>query len=231
MYTDFISKGMLKMAGYQQTTIHSNQVLGLYKGKIMIRFVLLTALVLASVTTSEAKSYKKTPMCIETGDVLRPTCGYSKNFLEGVRSIKVTMHRVKKEKHSKHVVQPMSQQQVSWFQPVRDMYTGIGHAAYTIAERIVAHPSGCPARQFCGCGASIEVFGHPVRGLYLAANWYKFPRAQPAPNTVAVRPHHVFVLKQHVEGTKWVVYDANSGKHLTRVHERSIAGYTIVKPI
>lgn len=46
----------------------------------------------------------------------------------------------------------------------------------------------------------------------------------------AVRRHHVFVLERQVEGDRWLAYDANSGRHLTRLHVRSIAGYTIVNP-
>lgn len=95
---------------------------------------------------------------------------------------------------------------------------------------IVAHPAGCPRRAFCGCGASVEVFGHSVRNLWLAAAWFKFPRAMPAAGMVAVRRGHVFVLRSHVAGNTWLVYDANSGRHATRVHERSINGLAIVNP-
>lgn len=102
--------------------------------------------------------------------------------------------------------------------------------SYTAEAAEVAHPSGCPARAFCGCGAAVEIFGHPVRNLWLAANWFQFPRANPAPNTVAVRRHHVFVLKEHRGGDIWLVKDYNSGGHRSRLHERSIAGYTIVQP-
>lgn len=101
--------------------------------------------------------------------------------------------------------------------------------AFAQAE-VVSHPAGCPRRAFCGCGASVEVFGHPVRELFLAANWFRFPRAEPAPGMVAVRRHHVFVLRQHVEGRTWLVFDANSGRRQTRIHHRSIAGLTIVNP-
>src|SRR5688500_3899780 len=45
---------------------------------------------------------------------------------------------------------------------------------------IVSHPLGCPSRAFCGCGAAVRVFGAPIRSLWLAANWFKFPRAAPA---------------------------------------------------
>lgn len=97
-------------------------------------------------------------------------------------------------------------------------------------ETIVAHPAGCPTRLFCGCGASVRVFGHSVRELWLAANWYKFPRTYPAPGAVAVRRHHVMVLEADLGGGVWQVYDANSGGHATRIHARSLAGYTIVQP-
>lgn len=98
------------------------------------------------------------------------------------------------------------------------------------ARYVVPNPTGCPSRAFCGCGAAVRVFGHAVRELWLAANWYRFPRAAPAPGMVAVRPHHVFVLEADLGGGMWQVYDANSGGHATRIHARSIAGYTIVNP-
>ena len=95
---------------------------------------------------------------------------------------------------------------------------------------VLSHPEGCPRRAFCGCGASVHLFGHPVRSLFLSSNWLKFPRAAPGQNMVAVRRGHVFVLKQQVEGNTWLVFDANSGGRATRMHHRSIAGYTIVNP-
>lgn len=95
---------------------------------------------------------------------------------------------------------------------------------------IVGHPVSCPRVAFCGCGAAVRVFGHSVRELWLASNWFRFPRAAPAPGMAAVRAHHVFVLEADLGGGVWQVYDANSGHHATRVHPRSIAGYTIVNP-
>lgn len=97
-------------------------------------------------------------------------------------------------------------------------------------SQVVEHPTGCPRTAFCGCGAAVRIFGKPLRWLWLAANWFHFQRAAPAPGMVAVRQHHVFVLEQHRGGPNWLTYDANSGGHLTRVHVRSIAGYTIVNP-
>lgn len=102
--------------------------------------------------------------------------------------------------------------------------------ATTAVAEIQPHPFPCPRVAFCGCGASVKVFGKPVRELYLARNWYRFPRSQPAPGTVAVRRHHVFVLQHHIAGDVWMVYDANSGRRQTRVHHRSIAGWAIVNP-
>ena len=96
--------------------------------------------------------------------------------------------------------------------------------------QVVSHPSGCPSRSFCGCGSALRVFGHHVRDLWLAANWFRFPGASPAPGMAAVRRHHVFILEAHLGGDVWSVYDPNSGHHLTRIHARSIAGYKIVNP-
>jgi hypothetical protein len=45
-----------------------------------------------------------------------------------------------------------------------------------------------------------------------------------------VRLHHAFALEQHLVGDVWLVFDANSGGHTTRLHARSIAGVVIVDP-
>jgi hypothetical protein len=107
------------------------------------------------------------------------------------------------------------------------------HRVHRIAAsvgEIVSHPAGCPRSAFCGCGAAVRLFGHSVRSLWLAANWFRFPRAMPAPGMAAVRRHHVMVLEADLGNGVWQVFDANSGHHLTRVHARSIAGYVIVNP-
>lgn len=90
-------------------------------------------------------------------------------------------------------------------------------------------PAGCP-RSFCGCGASIRVFGRIVPGLNLASNWLRFPRTAPAPGMVAARRGHIFILEQHVQGDTWIAYDANSGGHATRIHTRSLRGCAVVDP-
>jgi len=93
-----------------------------------------------------------------------------------------------------------------------------------------SRPSGCPHR-FCGCEASLYVFGSIKPELNLAANWVrKFPRTQAAPGMVAARSGHVFVLISQVNGKEWMVHDGNSGGGKTRQHVRSIAGYAIVNP-
>lgn len=94
---------------------------------------------------------------------------------------------------------------------------------------IGGRPSGCPSR-FCGCGASLHVFGRIIPTLNLAANWLRFPRTSPASGMVAARRGHVFVLKWHIAGNMWIVYDANSGGGRSRIHPRSIAGFVIVNP-
>lgn len=91
-------------------------------------------------------------------------------------------------------------------------------------------PPGCP-RRFCGCEASLYIFGKIKPELNLALNWKrKFPRTSAAPGMVAARSGHVFVLLSHVEGKEWLVHDGNSGGGLTRRHVRSIRGYTVVNP-
>jgi hypothetical protein len=106
--------------------------------------------------------------------------------------------------------------------PPQDTYRGKG-------EVIGGRPAGCPTR-FCGCGASIHLFGKIIPELNLSSNWLRFPRTSAAPDTVAVRRGHVFVLKSHVQGDIWMVHDSNSGGRKTRLHHRSIQGYAIVDP-
>lgn len=108
--------------------------------------------------------------------------------------------------------------------------TPVDRVVTSVASQIVPHPFGCPARAFCACGAAVRVFGHPVRNLWLAANWLRFPRAMPAPGMVAARRGHVFVLESHIGGSIWLAWDANSGNGLTKLHARSIAGFAIVNP-
>jgi hypothetical protein len=95
---------------------------------------------------------------------------------------------------------------------------------------IGGRPSGCPS-EFCGCEASLYVFGEIRRELNLASTWMrKFPRTQPAAGMAAVRNHHVMILMRQVDGHDWLVHDGNSGGRKTREHVRSIAGYVIVDP-
>jgi len=93
-----------------------------------------------------------------------------------------------------------------------------------------SRPSGCP-HQFCGCAASLYLFGEIRPDLNLAANWMrKFPHTEPASGMVAARNGHVMVLMSHASGDEWQVHDGNSGGGRTREHVRSIRGYTIVNP-
>jgi len=92
-----------------------------------------------------------------------------------------------------------------------------------------SRPSGCPSR-YCGCALSLKLFGRIIPRLNLAANWLAFPRASAASGMVAARRGHVFLLKQHISGSTWLVWDPNSGRHRTRLHARSIAGFKIVDP-
>lgn len=95
---------------------------------------------------------------------------------------------------------------------------------------ILPHPAGCPRRAFCGCGAAVEVFGKPLRHLWLAASWLKFPAAAPGPGMVAARRGHVMVIRQMVSPGMALVYDANSGRGATRLHVRSLSGFRVVNP-
>ncbi len=102
--------------------------------------------------------------------------------------------------------------------------------SYIAGATILPHPAGCPRRAFCGCGASVERFGRSIRSLWLAANWLRFPAAEPGPGMAAARRGHVFIIKQVLGGNRVLAYDANSGGRQTRLHVRSLAGFKVVDP-
>jgi hypothetical protein len=109
---------------------------------------------------------------------------------------------------------------------VRGLGSGLAH----MLDSMEPHPTGCPYRAFCGCGTSVRVFGHPVRDLFLASNWFRFPRTSPHAGAVAVRNHHVFYIEDAYGDGTVLAYDPNSGGHQTRLHRVSLAGYVIVEP-
>lgn len=104
------------------------------------------------------------------------------------------------------------------------------HAHVERGNVVGGRPAGCP-HAFCGCEASLYLYGKIIPELNLAYNWVrKFPRALPGYHMAAARWGHVFVLIRHIRDDVWWVHDGNSGGHLTREHARSIRGYTIVDP-
>lgn len=172
----------------------------------MIRIAVFVSFALAFLLSPAQAKVHKASTCVTSGEVM--LCNSPDlNPFSGYREIKIRMKRERRAPPRYHA--PTVRSQTAQYLP---------------------HPSGCPRRAFCGCGASLEVFGVIKRELWLAANWFKFPRTAPAPNTVAVRRGHVFVLKQYISGNTWLVADYNSGGHQSRLHARSIAGYTIVQP-
>jgi hypothetical protein len=173
-------------------------------GALMLKFVCVASAFLAlSMASSEARSIRafgQAPGC----NVTMP-CDFSTS-----QSNRPYAHTSEPRRFSRR-------QQIS-------SATGVGDG-----QIVSGRPAGCP-RSFCGCGASLRVFGRIVPELNLASNWLRFPRTAPAPGMVAARHGHVFVLEAHVEGDTWIAYDANSGGHATRIHARSLRGYTIVNP-
>lgn len=97
------------------------------------------------------------------------------------------------------------------------------------SAKYVAHPAGCPRSSFCGCGVARHL-GIKDRSLWLAASWLRFPRAAAAPGMVAARRGHVFAILQVIRPGLVLAYDPNSGNHRTRIHERRLAGFTVVNP-
>ena len=102
--------------------------------------------------------------------------------------------------------------------------------AWHEAARIVEHPAGCPRVAFCACGTAVRLLGNAHAAPWLARAWYAFRHTTAAPHMAGVRPHHVIALEYQVSGNMWMVYDANSGGHATRMHVIDISRYTIVNP-
>jgi hypothetical protein len=100
---------------------------------------------------------------------------------------------------------------------------------------IGGRPAGCP-RAYCGCGLR-KYLGLSDKRLNLADNWRRmFPRTHARAGAVAVRNRrvrgygHVVYLIAHVRGNVWRVRDYNSGRGLSRIHNRPVAGYSFVSP-
>lgn len=161
-------------------------------------------------------------------------------------------HATKRSHHRHHAVQQTQQIIVCDHQGCHDRKVEASAPARRVVasrvydangnddERVVGgRPSACAIRlghsrrliPFCACAISVRVFGKAIPELFLASNWRrKFRHVAPAPNMVAARSGHAFLLLSHVSGKIWRVWDANSGGGKIRVHDRSIAGYTIVDP-
>lgn len=106
--------------------------------------------------------------------------------------------------------------------------THLAKFTYSEAEKILPHPSGCPRVAFCACGVSMKLWGKAKH--MLARAFFQYPVAKAAPGMVAVRRHHVMLIDHLDANGNAVVYDPNSGGHQTRIHVRSLAGYSIRNP-
>lgn len=111
------------------------------------------------------------------------------------------------------------------------------HRIETEGAVVGGRPAECNIRikgrliPYCGCGVSLKVFGRVIPELMLAYNWKKkFPRTSPAAGMVAARSGHVFYIVSVIDSSTVMAYDPNSGGGLTRIHERSLRGYTVVNP-
>lgn len=96
-------------------------------------------------------------------------------------------------------------------------------AAYDGSTVIGGRPAGCP-RQYCGCGAA-RFLGLSDPRLNLAWNWTKYYHG---PTPVAVWRHHIAIIERMTGPNTAILRDYNSGRGLSRIHERSIAGARIV---
>ncbi len=135
----------------------------------------------------------------------------------------------------KHHVRHIQSQEVTHCAPDNDghqvcrgsIQRTTGHsrvtANYEGGTVIGGRPAGCP-RQYCGCGAA-RYLGINDPRLNLAWNWTKFYHG---PTPVAVWRHHVAIIERMTGPHTAILRDYNSGRGLSRIHERSIAGARIV---
>jgi hypothetical protein len=180
------------------------------------RIILITAALLCLLSPAEARHRHRSI------HIVQAQC-----FIFCAAPVKVVRHvRHVHHRHIRHLhlrpLTPVTTPSESW------MATATYHTART-SQVVGGRPAGCPTA-YCGCGASLHLFGRIIPSLNLAANWFRFPRAAPGPGMAAVRRHHVMILEADLGGGAWRVFDANAGRHLTYVHARSIAGYVIVDP-
>lgn len=94
---------------------------------------------------------------------------------------------------------------------------------------IGGRPAGCP-HKYCGCALRLHL-GINDTSLNLAWNWArKFQRATAAPGMVVVWRSHVALIEEVVGPGEALLRDYNSGRGLSRIHVRSIAGAVVVNP-
>jgi hypothetical protein len=110
---------------------------------------------------------------------------------------------------------------------------GEGVSSARIADEeetiIGGRPAGCP-HAYCGCGLR-HYLGIDDPRLNLAWNWARlFQRDVAAPGRAAVWHHHVALIEQVVGPHMALLRDYNSGRGLSRLHVRSLAGAVIVNP-
>ena len=108
-----------------------------------------------------------------------------------------------------------------------------GHArvstGYSETQVIGGRPAGCP-HAYCGC-ALARYLGLKDTRLNLAWNWTRiFPKAQAGAGMAVVWRHHVAYIESMVGNGEALLRDYNSGRGLSRLHVRSIAGAVVVDP-
>jgi len=185
-------------------------------GDFILKHILVLAAVLSIIAgTAEARPRQtRAPVAPPECNVIMP-CDFGMSIFAPSKAVEKIDKRNKNAKTDAFFSNPLQR---------------ITVISATAASTVVGgRPAGCP-HAFCGCGASLYLFGRIIPSLNLAANWLRFPRAAPAPRMVAARRGHVFVLEQHIAGSTWLVHDSNSGRGRTRMHARSIAGFVIVDP-
>ncbi|MDB5620667.1 hypothetical protein [Tardiphaga sp.] len=166
----------------------------------MIRFLVAALLCALFTMPAAARQGRHGALaCVETGDIMRPFCGSHtdatpRGFLDGVRSIRVTM---KRERVSSRQVPP----------------TGLLAVMQTGADRIARPGRYIAGRLICAVnvGAALAERGIKGTGSALALSYLQWGRASgPVPGAVAVSSRrgggHVAIVSR-VEGNQVYVWN------------------------
>lgn len=173
----------------------------------MNRIIMVAAAALLALTSIAEASTHQAP-CVETGTVMVPVCVNS-NFLAGVRSIKVSMHR---EGINHKAYSRRHKSAVSASERITPFF-GNG-----LVERARAYMGQTAAqiglRRTLWCSAFVRYITGATGVDDRAISWNSKPHVSAAVGTVAVMRHHVGVVSGFDARGNPILVSGNHGRHV-----------------